>query len=121
MHRTTRRFWDCFHELPAAVQSVAEDNFDLLKRNPRHPSLYFKILNCTISGNQTDGNRGGIACRGPSGMVNSITVNPSAGDSKPMNAYEKTEVSGLIKARQKRNPYGKGQIPDDTGHPHVEQ
>ena len=42
MHRTSNRFWKSFHELPAAVQSVAEENFDLLKRNPRHPSLHFK-------------------------------------------------------------------------------
>jgi len=42
MHRTTRRFRDCFHGLPAAVQRVAEEKFDLLKRNPRHPSLHFK-------------------------------------------------------------------------------
>jgi len=44
MHRTTSRFWKCFHELPAAVQSVAEENFDLLKRNSRHPSLHFKRI-----------------------------------------------------------------------------
>ena len=44
MHRTTSRFWKCFHELPAAVQSVAEENFGLLKRNPRHPSLHFKKI-----------------------------------------------------------------------------
>ena len=44
MHRTTGRFWKCFHELPAAVQSVAEENFGLLKRNPRHPSLHFKKI-----------------------------------------------------------------------------
>ena len=42
MHRTTSRFWDCFHGLPAPIQSVAEEKFDLLKRDPRQPSLHFK-------------------------------------------------------------------------------
>lgn len=42
MHRTTRRFWKCFQELPLTVQKVAKENFSLLKRDPRHPSLHFK-------------------------------------------------------------------------------
>lgn len=42
MHRTTSRFWKCFQELPLTVQKVAEENFSLLKRDPRHPSLHFK-------------------------------------------------------------------------------
>jgi len=44
MHRTTSRFWKSFQELPVAVQSVAEENFHLLKKNPRHPSLHFKRI-----------------------------------------------------------------------------
>jgi len=42
MHRTTDRFWQCFGKLPIKIQDVARDNFDLLKSNPRHPSLHFK-------------------------------------------------------------------------------
>lgn len=42
MHRTTRRFWNCFHELPPPIQKIAQENFALLKENPRHPSLHFK-------------------------------------------------------------------------------
>jgi hypothetical protein len=42
MHRTTKRFWKCFEELPEPVQKVARDNFQLLKADPRHPSLHFK-------------------------------------------------------------------------------
>ncbi|MFQ5751421.1 MAG: type II toxin-antitoxin system RelE/ParE family toxin [bacterium] len=42
MHRTTSRFWKCFEKLPSPVQKIAEENFQLLKINPRHPSLYFK-------------------------------------------------------------------------------
>lgn len=42
MHRTTARFWACFSALPEPVQKLARRNFDLLKENPRHPSLRFK-------------------------------------------------------------------------------
>ncbi len=42
MHRTTARFWRLFDTLPSDVQGVARKNFDLLKRNPAHPSLRFK-------------------------------------------------------------------------------
>jgi hypothetical protein len=42
MHRTTRRFWKCFDDLPEAVQRIAKKNFELLKKDPSHPSLHFK-------------------------------------------------------------------------------
>ncbi len=42
MHRTTRRFWRCFDNLPEAVQNTAEKNFELLKKDPSHSSLHFK-------------------------------------------------------------------------------
>lgn len=42
MHRTTRRFWKCFDDLPEAVQRTAKKNFALLKKDPSHPSLRFK-------------------------------------------------------------------------------
>jgi hypothetical protein len=44
MHRTTRRFWTLFHGLPHPIQKIAEENFSLLKENPRHPSLHFKKI-----------------------------------------------------------------------------
>ena len=42
MHRTTDRFWKCFEKLPSYVQDLAEDNFELLKNDSKHPSLHFK-------------------------------------------------------------------------------
>jgi hypothetical protein len=42
MHRTTARFWACFHALPQQVQQLARKNYNLLRENPRHPSLRFK-------------------------------------------------------------------------------
>ena len=42
MHRTTPRFWRCLESLPEPVQRTAREKFNLLKRDPRHPSLQFK-------------------------------------------------------------------------------
>ncbi len=44
MHRTTARFWKCFDKLPIPIKNVARQNFELLKSNPRHPSLHFKKI-----------------------------------------------------------------------------
>ncbi len=44
MHRTTERFRQCFEGLPDNAQSVAKSSFQLLKDNPRHPSLHFKKI-----------------------------------------------------------------------------
>ncbi len=42
MHRATRRFWDAYHALPEESQALADKQFELLKSNPRHPSVQFK-------------------------------------------------------------------------------
>jgi len=42
MHRATERFWRCYQSLPEDVRDLADRNFELLKKNPRHPSLQFK-------------------------------------------------------------------------------
>jgi hypothetical protein len=43
-HFASPRFWECYERLPAAVRELAEHSFDLLKANPRHPSLHFKKI-----------------------------------------------------------------------------
>lgn len=43
-HRTSKRFWATYDNLPASVQKLADTNFQLLKRNPHHPSLQFKRI-----------------------------------------------------------------------------
>lgn len=43
-HHATRRFWDCYGSLPAAVRELADKNFSILRDNPRHPSLHFKKI-----------------------------------------------------------------------------
>ena len=42
MRYTTQRFWKCYNALPESVQRVAEQNYELLKTDPLHPSLHFK-------------------------------------------------------------------------------
>lgn len=42
MHRATDRFWKCLEKLPFYTQELAKENFELLKNNPKHPSLHFK-------------------------------------------------------------------------------
>ena len=44
MHRTTSRFWKCINKLPSHIRKIADENFELLKDNPRHPSLHFKKI-----------------------------------------------------------------------------
>jgi hypothetical protein len=41
-HFASKRFWHCLGALPAEVQSIAHQNFALLKQDPAHPSLQFK-------------------------------------------------------------------------------
>ncbi|MCE9553597.1 MAG: hypothetical protein K8T91_09535 [Planctomycetes bacterium] len=42
MHRATNRFWRCFNALSGDIQRLARENFALVRRDPRHPSLHFK-------------------------------------------------------------------------------
>jgi hypothetical protein len=41
-HRASGRFWDAYHQLSSDLQSQADKQFELLKEDPRHPSLQFK-------------------------------------------------------------------------------
>jgi mRNA-degrading endonuclease RelE of RelBE toxin-antitoxin system len=41
-HHTNAKFWKFYEQLPKEIQKLADENFELLKRDPRHPSLHFK-------------------------------------------------------------------------------
>ncbi len=41
-HRANPRFWQSYAQLPKAIQKLADENYQLLKTDPRHPSLHFK-------------------------------------------------------------------------------
>jgi hypothetical protein len=43
-HRATPRFWACYRALPADLQRLADRGYELLRRDPRHPSLHFKKI-----------------------------------------------------------------------------
>lgn len=59
MHRATSRFWRLLHALPQDVQALARKNYELLKRNPNHPSLHRKKVGALWSA------RGGRDHRAP--------------------------------------------------------
>lgn len=44
IHTASARFWRCYETLPPEVRTLADKNFELLKRDPAHPSLQFKLL-----------------------------------------------------------------------------
>ena len=43
-HFASPDFWTCFETLPLQVQELARKNYELLKKNPQHPSLHFKTV-----------------------------------------------------------------------------
>ena len=43
-HFTVVSFWKTYSKLPQNIQNLADKNFELLKENPKHPSLHFKKL-----------------------------------------------------------------------------
>jgi hypothetical protein len=43
-HFASRRFWEAFQRLPESVRATANKNYELLKADPRHPSLHFKKI-----------------------------------------------------------------------------
>jgi mRNA-degrading endonuclease RelE of RelBE toxin-antitoxin system len=43
-HFTLPRFWQHYRQLPKEVQETADKSYELLKADPRHPSLHFKQI-----------------------------------------------------------------------------
>jgi len=41
-HSAAPKFWAAYQALPSSIRKLADANFALLKRDPRHPSLQFK-------------------------------------------------------------------------------
>ena len=41
-HFANSSFWEAYDNLPKSVQNTADKNYELLKTNPKHPSLHFK-------------------------------------------------------------------------------
>ncbi len=47
IYKTRREFWEHYQNLPQAVQRQADKCFELLQRDPKHPSLNFKQVGKT--------------------------------------------------------------------------
>lgn len=43
-HFASRRFWECYNSLPPDVRRLADENYELLKSDSKHPSLHFKKI-----------------------------------------------------------------------------
>ena len=43
-HCATPRFWRCYHALPDELRRLADQGFELLKLDARHPSLQLKKI-----------------------------------------------------------------------------
>ena len=43
-HFATPNFWYCYRQLPEDMRALADENFELLRHDPRHPSLRLKKL-----------------------------------------------------------------------------
>jgi mRNA-degrading endonuclease RelE of RelBE toxin-antitoxin system len=41
-HLASPTFWDCYDKLPKDIRELADKCFELLKTDPKHPSLHFK-------------------------------------------------------------------------------
>jgi hypothetical protein len=41
-HKTSADYWGYYYLLPAEIQTLASKNYELLKKDARHPSLQFK-------------------------------------------------------------------------------
>lgn len=41
-HYAAPSFWAGYKSLPGSVQAIADKAFDLMKKDPRHPSLHLK-------------------------------------------------------------------------------
>lgn len=41
-HFASPAFWEGYKELPESIQELADKNYEILKTNPKHPSLHLK-------------------------------------------------------------------------------
>lgn len=48
-HFASPEFWTAYRLLPENIRALAEKNFDLLKSDPRHPSLQLKKVGRYVS------------------------------------------------------------------------
>ena len=42
--RTSRKFWDCYRQLPGEIRELARKNYRLWAADAQHPALHFKKI-----------------------------------------------------------------------------
>lgn len=67
-HHASLDFWACYHSLPAEVQQIPDRAYELLTRDPRHPSLHLKKIGRYWSTRVGDHYRA-LAVEAPDGLV----------------------------------------------------
>jgi hypothetical protein len=67
-HKAAPEFWRHLNSLPPDVQLLARKNFELLKVDPRHPSLQFKKIGKVWSVRVGQGHRA-LAAAIPEGFL----------------------------------------------------
>jgi len=67
-HHASPKFWRLLRALPKPVRELAKKNFELLKANPRHPSLHFKRVGEFYSARVGIAHRA-LAIEGPDGPI----------------------------------------------------
>jgi hypothetical protein len=43
-HYASPKFWTLYEALPDGIRKLADKNYQILKSDPRHPSLHFKKI-----------------------------------------------------------------------------
>jgi hypothetical protein len=67
-HRATAKFWKLYDALSPETQAIADKNFELLKANPRHPSLHFKNVKSELWSARIGLNHRALALEGADGF-----------------------------------------------------
>ena len=67
-HKAAPEFWQYLNRLPPDVQLLARKNYELLKIDPRHPSLQFKKIGKVWSARVGQGHRA-LAAAIPEGFL----------------------------------------------------
>ncbi len=67
-HFASPDFWRLYEQLPETIRRLADKNFDLLKADPRHPSLRLKKVGRYWSARIGDHHRT-LAVESPDGLI----------------------------------------------------
>ena len=67
-HFTSPDFWTLYERLPENIRRLADNNYDLLKADPRHPSLQLKKVGRYWSVRVGGGHRA-LAVASPDGLI----------------------------------------------------